>query len=138
MVEQTQPAGWWPQLYEPLKGLGEKIADWFAPRSEASSLNDCYEIDLELPGVEAKDIEVSLHDGNLLVKGEKRFSREKKGRNYFFSERQYGAFQRSFRLPSDADKEKVTADFKDGVLMLKVPKAGELQNGAKRIEIRSA
>lgn len=138
MVEQTHTAGWWPQLYEPLKGLGEKIADWFAPRSEASALKDCYEIDLELPGVTADDIEVSLHDGNLVVKGEKRFTREKSGRSYFFSERQYGAFQRSFRLPSDADKEEVTADFKDGVLMLKVPKVGNGSGAAKKIEVRSS
>ena len=137
MVEKSHTAGWWPQLYEPLRGLGEKIADWVAPRSEASAVQDCYEISLELPGVEADDIAVSVEDGQLTVKGEKRFEREEQGRTYFFSEREYGAFQRSFRLPADAHAEDITADFKNGVLVLTVPKAGPPKERAKRIEIRS-
>ncbi len=137
MVEKAHTAGWWPQLYEPLRGLGEKIADWFAPRSEASAVQDCYEISLELPGVEADDIDVAVEDGHLTVKGEKRFEREEKGRTYFFSEREYGAFQRSFRLPLDAQAEDITADFKNGVLVLKVPKAGPPKEKTKRIHIRS-
>ncbi len=137
MVEQSHTAGWWPQLYEPLKGLGEKVADWFAPRSEASALQDCYEIDLELPGVKPEDIDIQLQDGQLTVKGEKRFSREEKGRSFFFSERQYGAFQRSFRLPADADNDQIAASFCDGVLMLKVPKSGGGGGNARKIEVRS-
>lgn len=138
MVEKSHTAGWWPYLYQPLKGLGERIADWFAPRSEASAVQDCYEISLELPGVNADDIDVSVEDGHLTVKGEKRFEREEKGRTYFFSEREYGAFQRSFRLPPDARPDDVTADFTNGVLVLKVPKAGPPQERTKRIQIRSA
>ena len=136
MVEKSHTAGWWPQLYEPLRGLGEKIADWCAPRSEASAVRDCYEISLELPGVDADDIDVSIEDGHLTVKGEKRFEREEQGRTYFFSEREYGAFQRSFRLPADAQADDITADFKNGVLVLTVPKAGPPKDRAKRIEIR--
>ena len=137
MVEKSHTAGWWPQLYEPLRGLGEKIADWFAPRSEASAVQDCYEISLELPGVDPKDIDVSVENSHLTVRGEKRFEREEKGRTYFFSEREYGAFQRSFRLPADAQAEDIVADFKNGVLSLKVPKLGPPKDRSKRIEIRS-
>lgn len=137
MVEKSHTAGWWPYLYEPLRGIGEKIADWFAPRSEASAVRDCYEISLELPGVKAEDIDVSVEDGHLTVKGEKRFEREEKGRTYFFSEREYGAFQRSFRLPPDAQANDVSADFTNGVLVLKVPKVGPQQDRTKRIPIRS-
>lgn len=136
MVEKSHTAGWWPYLYDPLRGIGEKIADWFAPRSEASAVQDRYEICLELPGVKADDIDVSVDDGHLTVKGEKRFEREEKGRTYFFSEREYGAFQRSFRLPPDAQADDVTADFTNGVLVLKVPKAGPPQERTKRILIR--
>jgi len=137
MVEKSHTAGWWPNLYEPLRGIGERIADWFAPRSEASALQDAYEICLELPGVKADDIDVSIEDGHLTVKGEKRFEREEKGRTYFFSEREYGAFQRSFRLPVDAQAEDVTADFTNGVLVLKVPKSGPAKERTKRIQIRT-
>ena len=136
MVEKAHTAGWWPYLYEPLRGIGEKIADWFAPRSEASAVQDCYEICLELPGVKADDIDVSIENGQLTVKGEKRFKREEKGRTYFFSEREYGGFQRSFRLPPDARSDDITADFTNGVLMLKVPKAGPPEERSKRIPIR--
>lgn len=137
MVEKSHTAGWWPHIYEPIRGIGEKIADWFAPRSEASAVQDCYEISLELPGVNADDIDVSVENGHLTVKGEKRFEREEKGRTYFFSEREYGAFQRSFRLPADAQAGDITADFKNGVLALKVPKAGPPKDRSKRIQIRS-
>ena len=141
MVEHTHSAGrragWWPQLYEPLKQFGEKIADWFAPRSEASAAEDYYEISMELPGVRPDDIEVSLHDNHLTIKGEKRFAREEKGRSYFFSEREYGAFERSFKLPPDAAKEGISAEFENGVLQLRVAKAGPPPDRTKRIEVRA-
>ena len=79
-----------------------RIADWFAPRAEATASNAHYEITMELPGVAQDDIEVSLHDGVLTVKGEKRSERKEEGEGYFFSEREYGRFQRTFRLPADA------------------------------------
>ena len=137
MVEKAHTAGWWPNLYEPLRGIGEKVADWFAPRSEASAGQSTYDITLELPGVSSENIDVSVHDGSLTIKGEKRFEREEKGRTYFFSEREYGAFQRSFRLPADAQADDITADFKDGVLTVKVPKAGPLPDRSKKIKVQA-
>ena len=83
------------------------MADWFAPPSEASTLDDFYEINVELPGVKPDDVEVTLQNGSLTVHGEKHSEREEEGRSYFFSERTYGAFQRTFRLPSDADNDNI-------------------------------
>ncbi len=80
---------------------------------------------------------MSVHDGNLTIKGEKQSQREEKGRTYYFSEREYGAFQRSFRLPADAQTDKITADFKDGVLTVKVPKAGPPLDSSKRIKVHT-
>ncbi len=137
MVEKSHTAGWLPNLYEPLRGIGGKIADWFAPRSEASAEESSYDITMELPGVSSDNIDVSVHDGNLTVKGEKRFEREEKGRTYFFSEREYGAFQRSFRLPADAQADDITADFKNGVLIVKVPKVGPPRDRSKRIKVQT-
>ena len=91
-----------PGFYEPFRHLGERIADWFAPRAEAKASNAHYEITMELPGVTQEDIDVSLHEGVLTVKGEKRSERKEEGEGYFFSEREYGRFQRTFRLPADA------------------------------------
>jgi HSP20 family protein len=129
MVEKAHTAGWWPNLYEPLRG--------FAPRSEASAGEGTYDITIELPGVSSENIDVSVHDGSLTIEGEKRFEREEKGRTYFFSEREYGAFQRSFRLPADAQTDKITADFKEGVLTVKVPKVGPAPERSKQIKVRT-
>ena len=136
MVEKSHTAGWWPNLYEPLRTAGQKVADWVAPRSDASAMENAYEINVELPGVKAEDVDVLIHDNNLIVRGEKKFEREEKGKTYFFSEREYGSFQRTFRLPPDADGEKIDATFGDGVLCLKVAKRAASAPGAKKIEVR--
>ena len=136
MVEKSHTAGWWPDLYQPLRNIGERVADWFAPRSDASALEDYYEINVELPGVKTEDVDVSVEDNSLTVRGEKRYEREETGRTYFFSEREYGAFQRTFRLPPDADGEKIDAEFSDGILRLKVAKRTPLKSEGRRIEVR--
>lgn len=136
MVEQSHTAGWWPRLYEPLQNIGQKVADWFAPRSDASTLEHAYEINVELPGVKAEDVDVSVHDNNLVVRGEKHHSREDKGRTFFFSEREYGLFQRSFRLPPDADGDNIDASFTDGVLCLKIAKEAPSKPQARKIDVR--
>jgi len=138
MVEKTQSPGWWPTFYEPFRHIGERIADWFAPRAEAKASDARYEISIELPGVEPKDIDISLHDGVLTVKGEKHSERKEEGEGYFFSEREYGRFQRTFRLPADAVGENVNADFSNGVLKITVPKRGEVKASAKKIRVNAA
>jgi HSP20 family protein len=137
MVEKSHTAGWWPQVYEPLRNIGAKIADWFAPASDAAATEDAYEINMELPGVEAGDIDIAVDDGQLTIRGEKRSQREEKGRTYYFSEREYGAFQRSFRLPADADAQKVDADFVNGVLTVRIAKATPHKEKSKKIPIRT-
>ncbi len=136
MVEKTHTAGWLPNLYEPFKQIGQKVADWFAPKSEASASADAYVIQIELPGVSHDDIDVSLNDNNLTVSGEKRFEHQEEGRSYFFSEREYGAFQRTFRLPPDADETGVDADFRDGVLTIRIPKRSSETRASQKIAIR--
>lgn len=135
MVESAHTAGFWPSLYEPLRGLGGRIADWFAPASEAGTDKQGYRIDLELPGVKQEDVEITVHDNTITVKGEKRTHSERKDGDVFFCERQYGTFQRTFRLPPDADADNIAADFSDGLLTLKVPRRAEQKPGARKIAI---
>jgi HSP20 family protein len=137
MVEKTNAPAWWPGFYEPFRHFGERIADWFAPRAEAKESNARYEITMELPGVAEKDIDVSLHDGVLTVKGEKISGRKEEGEGYFFSEREYGRFQRTFRLPADARGDDVAADFSNGVLKITVPKMAEEKQEAKKIKVNA-
>ena len=136
MVEKSHTAGSLPNLYEPLKNLGQKLSDWFAPASEASVSQETYDIVMELPGVKDEDIDVSVHDGNLVVRGEKRAHHEESTRTYFFSEREYGAFQRTFRLPPDADQAAINATYDDGILTVRIGKRSVAQGDHKKIEVR--
>ena len=124
MVEKSLATSFWPSFYEPFRHFGAKLAEWTAPASEASSDDKLYRIAVELPGVADEDIDISVNEGFVTVKGEKKASREEKGETWYFSERQYGSFSRSFRLPDDAEAAKLTAELKDGVLTITAPKAG--------------
>lgn len=125
MVEKSSPGSFWPTLYEPFRMMGTRLADWLSPAAEASQTGNAYRIAVELPGVAEDDIHVSVEDGVLVIKGEKKSEREEKGDSWYFSERQFGSFSRSFRLPADADAAAVKADIKDGVLTVTVPKKPE-------------
>jgi len=138
MVEKTNESGWWPSLYEPLRHVREKVADWFAPRADASLGQATYEINIELPGVNPEDVEISMHDNSLIVRGEKKTEKHETGKNYFFSEREYGSFQRTFRLPPDSDTGKIDAAFDAGVLSIRIPRASSLPHSVKKIPIRKS
>ncbi|MBS9716091.1 Hsp20/alpha crystallin family protein [Pseudohalocynthiibacter aestuariivivens] len=136
MVEKSHTTGLWPSLYQPFQNMGTRLSEWLAPAAEASKSEDAYTIALELPGVDEKDIDLSVDNGVVTVKGEKKMSREEKSDSWYFSERQYGSFSRSFRMPPDADESGVDADLKDGVLTITVPKAAPESETSKKVEIK--
>ena len=139
MVEKSELSrnvpDWWSQMFAPVRQFGERIAEFFAPSSEAAATEDAYEITVELPGVSDADIHAEVRDGRLTITGEKRADREEKGKDYYFSERVYGSFRRTFRLPDDADADKIQATHKDGVLSLRIPKQKPRSPEGKRIKI---
>ena len=138
MIESPRSTGFWPEIFEPLRTMSSKIADWFTPISEASSDNDVYKVVLELPGVKVDDIDITLQNHTLMIKGDKYSERkEEKEGSYFFSERQYGAFQRSFKLPPDASNDSIKADFKDGVLTVLIGREKTEVEDTKRITINT-
>ena len=137
MVEKSSSGSFWPSLYEPFRMMGTRLADWLSPAAEASQNGDAYRIAMELPGVGEDDIDVTVEDGVLQIKGEKKSEREEKGDTWYFSERQFGSFNRSFRLPSDADAAGVKAEMKDGLLTVTVPKKPE-KKAAARVPISKA
>jgi len=92
---------------------------------------DHIEVRADVPGLEEKDLDVSLHDGYLTLKGEKREEKEEKEADYHRIERRYGAFTRTVGLPDYVDTEKATAEYKKGVLTVKLPK----KEGAKPRQI---
>ena len=92
-------------------------------------------ITAELPGVGAHDIDVSLDDDVLTIRGEKKFERKDDKENFHFVERSYGTFQRSLRLPYAVGSEQVQASFENGVLTVTVPKTGR-QERSRRIQVQ--
>ncbi len=96
---------------------------YWIPTVDISETENGYEIRAELPGVSEDDVNVSVTDNLLTVKGEKRQEAETEGKNYHRVERRYGSFQRSFTLPRHIETDAINAEFKEGVLTLGIPKA---------------
>ena len=138
MVDKSPLGSFWPTLYEPFRQFGSRLAELIAPASEASSDKDAYRIAMELPGVAEADIHLTVDDGLVTVTGEKRTQREEKGDTWYFSERQYGSFSRAFRMPADADASAISADLKDGVLTVTLPRHRPKSEQARRVPISTA
>lgn len=102
--------------------LSMESASWI-PRVDVSEDDDEYMIKVELPEVEKNDIKVSVDGGVLTLSGERRFEKEESGKTYHLSERSYGTFARSLTVPEDADPDRISAEFKEGMLKVTLPKA---------------
>ncbi len=105
------------------------------PKVNVSESDKEVQVKAELPGMEAKDIDLVFQNGSLVLKGEKKLEDEHEDANYHSFECSYGAFHREVPLPAEVDRDKVEAKFKNGVLEITMPKAETAQN--KRIEIQS-
>jgi HSP20 family protein len=95
-----------------------------------------FKFKFELPGLSAEDIDVTLEDSTLTVKGEKKEEREEKTEEYISQERSYGRFRRSFALPERVEVEEAKAEFDKGVLLISVPKSKDIAKKARKLEIK--
>jgi HSP20 family protein len=114
---------------------GERWSN-FTPAVNVAETDEEYRITAELPGMDEKDIELTLHKDHLLIKGEKKQEEEEQGQGYHRMERTYGVFQRHIPLPRQVDTDQADATFKDGVLTITLPKLSDVQTGAKKITIK--
>ena len=112
------------------------IADW-APSCNVSETAEEYRIEAELPGVKQEDFDLKVDDGVLTLRGERREEKEEKGKKYHRVESSYGSFMRSFTLPADADQAKVAAEYKDGLLKVRIPRTAPKESKARTVEIKS-
>lgn len=115
---------------------GEFLSGAGLPAVDVTENAKAYKVTAELPGLTEKEIEVTLANDTLTLKGEKRQEREEKGENQYLTERSYGSFQRSFPLPSSVDREKLSATFANGVLTITLPKSAEAQKQERKIEVK--
>jgi HSP20 family protein len=116
-------------------GLDWRWEQW-VPAMEVSETPDAYIVRVELPGVKTEDIEVTLQDDILTIKGKRERSEEHKDETVHFVERAYGEFVRSLRIPTDVKVDAVEASYKDGILEIRLPKSEESK--PRRIEVKAA
>jgi HSP20 family protein len=107
-----------------------------APAVDIVEKDDAYEVTADVPGFDNKSVEVQVLNGSLWIKGERKSQRQERQKDYYLSEREFGSFQRCFRLPDGIDTDKIEATLKKGVLTVTLPKTAEAQKAAKNIEIK--
>jgi len=107
------------------RGNGDEsltVTQW-APAVDVSETEKEFQIRAELPDIKKEDVKVTVEEGILTIQGERKAEKEEKGKKFHRIERSYGSFLRSFSLPDDADATKIAAEFKDGMLNIRLPKA---------------
>jgi HSP20 family protein len=119
----------------PLAGLGSEM---LAPKIDIAESKDAIDLTVELPGVDEKEVDVTLADGTLTIRGDKKSGRDEqdKNKNWHVVERSYGSFSRTISLPFDPDPANVEAKFDKGVLHIHLPKPAEVAKKLQKIEIK--
>ncbi|MEI2297422.1 Hsp20/alpha crystallin family protein [Ensifer sp. MJa1] len=130
----------WRRSFDPVHIHSSTVLPtWaLAPAIDLVEKEASYEITAELPGIEEKDIEVKVSNGNLTIRGEKLEAKEEKDREYVLSERRYGSFQRTFKMPQGVKAEDIAATFSKGVLTVTLPKTKEAQQNDRKIQVKAS
>jgi HSP20 family protein len=111
------------------------VAEW-SPLVDITEDDKEYVVKAEIPEMKKDDIKINVHEDVLTISGERKYEKEEKGKKYHRVERAYGSFMRSFTLPEDADGTKISAEYKDGVLKVHLPKSEKAK--PKAIEVKIA
>jgi HSP20 family protein len=119
---------------EPFGEIGTTVKTW-TPRVDVEETDMEMLVKADLPGVDAKDVEISVADGSLILKGEKKEEREEKKKNYHSVERFVGKFYREIALPSGTDPDKIAATSSKGVITVTIPKKPEAQ--PKKVAVKA-
>jgi HSP20 family protein len=122
----------WDSFLEGRPGRRGREGEEWVPSLDFSETKSDLVVKAELPGIDPKDIDISVNEGVLTIRGEKRQEKEEKEEGYHFAERSYGSFTRSIRLPREVQNDKINASYKNGVLKITLPKSEE----AKKKEIK--
>ena len=116
------------------KGIWPESTLSVVPAVDLEETEDAFKITADLPGMTKKDIKITLENNVLSISGEKKAEREEKDKNYHRVERSYGKFHRAFELPGAVNRDKIEAEYKDGILSISVPKTEEAK--PKQIEVK--
>jgi HSP20 family protein len=110
------------------------LAEW-SPSVDIAETEEEFLLKAELPDVRKQDIKVSIENGTLFLSGERKVEREEKGLTFHRMERAFGRFERAFSLPESADREKITSEYKEGVLTVHLPKNPKAQRDVQQIQV---
>jgi HSP20 family protein len=131
-----EPAWFGRDPMQPLESaFGGPQADTFGS-SDLSETEQGYELQMDLPGVPKKDVSLDYSNGILTVSCERQDEQEVERKGYYLSERTYGRYRRSFRIPESVDHDNISARFAKGVLTVELPKTSEAQQSSRRIEVQ--
>lgn len=119
-----------------MEPFGGRVAA-FSPKIDIVEAERQISVTAELPGMDEKDIDVSISRDSLTIKGEKKVEKEDKGKDYYRMERSYGSFSRTIPLPAEIDTEKVDAEFRKGVLTVTLPKSAQAVKAVKKIAVKT-
>lgn len=108
----------------------------FSPKVDVVETEKEIRVSVELPGMEEKEIDVSLSRDSLTIKGEKKVEKDEKGKDYFRMERSYGSFSRTIALPVQVDPDRVSAEFRQGVLTVSLPKSQQAAQQSQKISVK--
>jgi HSP20 family protein len=144
LVRNSTGNGNRPSVRDPYS-LARELLNWdpfftarpasaFAPAFEVKETTDSFVLKADLPGVEEKDLDISVHNGVLSVSGSRQAEERKEGESFAIYERQYGSFSRSFALPDMADGDRIEANLANGVLTLTIAKKAEAK--PRKIELK--
>lgn len=123
--------------WEPWRGA-VSIQGLSAPKVDLVETDTAFEVTAELPGLDIKDVNVELRDNVLTLTGEKREEKDQeREKDYHVSERRYGSFRRTFRLPSDVESARAEASFDKGILRVTLPKTPAAQKKTQKIEVKA-
>jgi len=126
----------WDDYFGPGRRALRPLPAEFAPAVDVKETPDQIVVKAEVPGMDAKDINISVTGDVLTIKGEKKSEREEKEENYHLVERSYGSFSRSLAMPAAVDLDKIEAKYDKGILTITCPKKEEVK--PKAIEIKTA
>ena len=118
-----------------MRGLWNEGA--LSPRVDETEDKISYHIKVELPGMDEKDVDITLENGLLTIKGEKKQEEEEKGKDFYRKERSFGSFRRTLPISGDVDEAKIKASFKKGVLSIDLPKSEEAKKKVKKISVKA-
>lgn len=128
LTESGGPS-WWSEMM----GRGA-----VTPQADLSEDEKEFRVNVELPGMDDKDVDVTLADRLLTIRGEKKEDKEQKDKSYYRRERAYGSFTRRIEVPAEVDAAKIEASFNKGVLTVRLPKTKEAQQKVKHIDVKAA